>query len=190
MGRYFWILFLKTKGWKTKVQFPADIKKCIIIIAPHTSWQDLIIGLAYRSVLRLKNSKYLGKKELFDGPFGFLFRWFGGVPVDRFSKHNVVDQVVDILNQHEEFMIAMAPEGTRKKVDRLKTGFYYIAKKAGIPIVMAGMDYKRKEIFFSEPFYPGDDEAKDFEHIISFFAPVQGKHPELGLAHLKKEIPA
>jgi len=190
VGRLFWILLLKLKGWKTDTFFPPGLKKCIIIIAPHTSWQDLIIGLAYRSVLRLKNSKYLGKKELFDGPFGFIFRWFGGVPVDRFSKHNAVDQVVDILNQHEEFMIAMAPEGTRKKVDRLKTGFYYIAKKAGIPIVMAGMDYKRKEIFFSEPFYPGDDEAKDFEHIINFFAPVQGKHPELGLAHLKKEIPA
>jgi 1-acyl-sn-glycerol-3-phosphate acyltransferase len=183
-------MLLKLLGWKTDVYFPEGIKKCIIIVAPHTSWQDLIIGLSYRSVARLKHARYLGKKELFDGPFGFLFRLSGGLPVDRFSKKNMVDQVVDIMNKQEEIMIAISPEGTRKKVDRLRTGFYYIAKKAAAPIIMAGLDFQHKEVKFSEPFYPGEDEAKDFEHIISFFAPIRGKHPDQGLAHLLKEIPA
>ncbi len=190
MGRLFWTLLLKGGGWKTSIFFPAGIKKCIIILAPHTSWVDFFIGLAYRSKLRLKHSKFLGKKELFDGPFGFLFRRAGGLPVDRFSNHKMVDQVVDIFNHHKELIIAMSPEGTRKKVDRLRTGFYHIAKEAGVPIVMAGLDFKRKEMFFAEPFYAGEDEAKDFEHIINFFAPIQGKHPELGLAHLQKKTSA
>ncbi|MGE5108885.1 MAG: 1-acyl-sn-glycerol-3-phosphate acyltransferase [Sphingobacteriales bacterium] len=185
MRRLFWKLYLKTFGWKTTVLFPEDLKKCIIIVAPHTSWRDFIIGIAYRNVLKLKNARFLGKKELFDGPLGFLFRWLGGAPVDRFSKHNMVDQVVDLFNQNEELMIGLAPEGTRKKVDRLRTGFYHIAKKAGIPIVMVGLDFKKKEIIIAEPFYAGNNEAKDIEHIIDFFAPIQGKHPELGLGHLK-----
>lgn len=189
LRRLFWTLLLKLKGWKTAVTPPAVADKCIIIIAPHTSWRDFVIGLAYRSVLRLKHAKFLGKKELFDGPFGFLFRGAGGLPVDRFSKQNMVDQVVDIFNRHEKLTIAIAPEGTRKRVDRLRTGFYHIAKKAGVPIIMGGLDFEKKEIVFAAPFYAGEDEKKDFEHIINFFAPIQGKHPELGLSHLQNEIP-
>jgi uncharacterized iron-regulated protein len=109
----------------------------------------------------------------------------GGIPVDRSSKNNLVDQVVELFNQKDEMLLGMSPEGTRKKVVRLKTGFYHIAKKAGIPVIMCGFDFKKKEIIFAEPFYPGEDEAKDFKHIIDFFAPVQGYHPEQGLAHLQ-----
>ncbi|HEX4875682.1 MAG TPA: 1-acyl-sn-glycerol-3-phosphate acyltransferase [Chitinophagaceae bacterium] len=184
MGRFFWILYLRLKGWNTKTQFPSGLKKCIIIVAPHTSWVDLVMGLAYRSIFKLRYSRFLGKKELFDGPFGFFFRWLGGSPVDRFSKQNVVDQVVDLINSRDEIMIALAPEGTRKRVDRLRTGFYHIAKKAAVPIVMAGLDFSKKEIILSEPFYTTDDEEKDFEKIIRFFAPVQGRYPEKGLSHL------
>lgn len=184
MNRLFWILFLKLKGWKTNVRFPAGIKKCIIAIAPHTSWVDFVLGLAYRSILKLKHARFLGKKELFDGPFGFYFRWMGGLPVDRFSKQNTVDQVADILKSKDEIMIGLAPEGTRKKVEKLRTGFYHIAKKAGIPIVMLGFDYAKKELVIAEPFFPTDNEANDFEHIIRFFAPIKGRHPEKGLAHL------
>lgn len=184
MGRFFWILYLKIKGWNTKIQFPSGLKKCIIIVAPHTSWVDFVMGLAYRSIFKLRYSLFLGKKELFDGPFGFFFRWMGGSPVDRFSKQNVVDQVVDLINSRDEIMIALAPEGTRKRVDKLRTGFYHIAKKAAVPIVMAGLDFSKKEIILSEPFYTTDNEKKDFEKIIRFFAPVQGRYPEKGLSHL------
>ncbi|HET9055461.1 MAG TPA: 1-acyl-sn-glycerol-3-phosphate acyltransferase [Chitinophagaceae bacterium] len=184
IARLFWTLFLKVLGWNTKPGFPSGVAKCVIIVAPHTSWLDFIIGLAYRSILKLHNAKFLGKKELFKRPFGFLFRWLGGVPVDRFSKHNVVDQVVDIFNRNEKLMIALAPEGTRKKVDKLRTGFYYIAKKAHVPIIMTGFDFKKKTLVFAEPFYVSDDETNDFKRIVNFFAPIQGKHPELGLSHL------
>ncbi|MBI1782540.1 MAG: 1-acyl-sn-glycerol-3-phosphate acyltransferase [Sphingobacteriales bacterium] len=171
-------------GWKISGRFPYEIKKAVIIVAPHTSWRDVVIGLMARSVLQLKTARFLGKKELFDVPFGFFFRWMGGIPVDRFSKHNMVDQVVQLFNETDALLLGLSPEGTRGKVDRLRTGFYHIAKKAGVPIIMVGFDFKKKEIIFAEPFYAGDDEAIDFKHIINFFAPVQGYHPEMGLGHL------
>lgn len=185
IAQLFWKLYMKITGWKISGRFPYEIKKAVIIVAPHTSWRDVVIGLMARSVLHLKTARFLGKKELFDGPFGFFFRWMGGIPVDRFSKQNTVDQVVQLFNEREELLLGLSPEGTRKKVDRLRTGFYHIAKKANVPIIMAGFDFKKKEIIFTEPFYTSDDEAKDFKHIIDFFAPVQGYHAEQGLQDLK-----
>lgn len=188
MQRLFWTILFRSLGWNTKVQFPAGVKKCVIIAGPHTHWMDFPVGLAYRGLLRLKNARFLGKKELFDGPFGFFFRWVGGMPVDRFSTHNVVDQVVDILNKEEEIMIALSPEGTRKKVDRLRTGFYHIAKKAGIPIVMIGLDFGNRGVVLSEPFYTSDNEKADFDRILQFFAPIQGKIPSKGMAEIKNQF--
>ena len=176
---------MKLSGWKIIGTVSPEIKKAVIIVAPHTSWMDVVVGLMARSVLQLKNARFLGKKELFDGPFNFFFKWMGGIPVDRFSKQNMVDQVVELFNNNERLLLGMSPEGTRKKVDKLRTGFYHIAKKANSPIIMCGFDFKKKEVIFSESFYAGDDEAKDFEYIINFFAPVLGKHPEQGLAHLQ-----
>lgn len=157
-----------------------------MIVAPHTSAWDFVMGLAIRSVLRLTHVKYLGKAELFQGKFGFFFRGLGGYPVDRFNKKNMVDQVVELFDQHDEFVLALSPEGTRKKVDRLRTGFYHIAKKANVPIVMAAMDFTKKEAWFSEPFLTTENEEADFRKIIDFYASVQGKIPEQGLAHLKE----
>ena len=168
-------------------EFPNHLKKGVIIVAPHTYWKDFTIGIAFRSVLKIKHAKYLGKAELFNGPFGFLFRWLGGTGVDRFSKHGVVDQVVEKFNTVDNLFIALSPEGTRKKVDKLRTGFYHIAKKANVPIVMVGLDYSRKELSVSDPFYPTDDEVADFKKIIEFFAPLKGYYPEQGFAHLLEE---
>ena len=175
-------------GWNTRVRFPAGVTQCIIIVGPHTHWMDLVIGLAYRSVLGIRNARFLGKKELFDGPFGFFFRWMGGLPVDRFSKQNTVDQVVDIFRKHPSLMIALSPEGTRKKVDRLRTGFYHIAQKAGVPIVMAGLDFSNKTVLLSEPFYPGSDPVRDFDHILAFFDPIRGRLPEKGMQGLTNQM--
>lgn len=99
----------------------------------------------------------------------------------------MVEQVVELFKQHDQFVLALSPEGTRKKVDRLKTGFYHIARKAGVPIIMTVFDFKKKEIYFAEPFYTTEDEAADFKKIISFYAPVQGKKPDQGLAHLQTD---
>ena len=182
--RPFWNLFLRLQGWKTRGSFPYHLKKCVVIVGPHTSSWDFIIALAFRSQLRLQRLNFLGKAELFEGPFGFFFKKLGGFPVDRFHKHHMVDQVAAIFHLHNNFILALSPEGTRKKVDRLRTGFYHIAKKAGVAIVMAGMDFASKEVSFAEPFFPSDDEAADFERIHRFYAGIQGKIPEQGMSHL------
>jgi len=185
--RSLWKLYLKLEGWKAVNEFPNHLKKAVVLVAPHTHWKDFTIGLAARSVLKIKHGKYLGKAELFKGPFGFLFRWLGGTPVDRFSKQGVVEQVVEKFNNAENLVIALSPEGTRKRVDKLRTGFYYIAKKANVPIVMVGLDYSKKELSVSETFYTTDDEAADFRKIIEFFAPLKGYYPDQGFEHLLEE---
>jgi len=153
-------------------------------VAPHTSSSDVIVSLAFRKALRLERFKFIGKQELFKPPFGFVFRWLGGIPVDRFHKHGFVDQVVEMFDSKEEFIIGLSPEGTRKKVDRLRTGFYHIAKKAGVPIVMIGLDFANRQMIFAEPFYTGNNEQADFDRILRFFSPIKGKYPELGVGHL------
>lgn len=185
--RVLWKLYLKLEGWKAVNDFPHHIKKAVVIVAPHTYWKDFLIGIGFRSVLKIKHGRYLGKQELFDGPFGFLFRWLGGTGVDRFSKHGVVDQVAEKFSRAENLYIALSPEGTRKKVEKLRTGFYYIAKKAGVPIIMVALDYSKKELSIAEPLYPSGNEAADFKKIIEFFAPVKGYYPDQGLAHLLDE---
>ena len=116
-------------GWKLIGDVPHHEKKYIIIVAPHTTNLDFIIGILVRGILGF-NSKYLGKKSLFKAPFGWFFRMMGGYPVDRSRSTNLVDQVVEIFNNHEEFVIGLAPEGTRENVGEWKTGFYFIAQKA------------------------------------------------------------
>ena len=184
---FLWKLYLKLEGWKAKNEFPNHLKKAVVLVAPHTYWKDFTIGIAFRSVLKIKHGKYLGKAELFKGPFGFLFHWLGGTPVDRFSKQGVVEQVVEKFNNAENLVIAISPEGTRKKVEKLRTGFYYIAKGANVPIVMIGLDYSKKELSVSEPFYTTDNEAADFKKIVEFFAPLKGYYPDQGFAHLLEE---
>lgn len=186
MTKLFWRIWFKLTGWKVNGSFPSEIKKMVLLVAPHTSWKDILVGLATRSKLKIYTAKFLGKKELFDGPFGWYFRWLGGVPVDRHSKQGMVEQVVDMFNSNEEFKIGLSPEGTRKKVDKLRTGFYHIAKQAKVPIQMVGFDFSKKEIVLGEAFYTSDDEVADFKKIIDFYAPIKGCHPENGLSHLQK----
>jgi len=177
-------IYLRLGHWKAVGQFPPSLKKAVVIVAPHTSGSDVIVSLAFRKVLGLERFKFIGKQELFKPPFGFIFRKLGGMPVDRFNKHGFVDQVVEMFKNKEEFIIGLSPEGTRKKVDRLRTGFYHIAKKAGVPIVMIGLDFANRQMIFAEPFFATENEQADFDRILQFFGPIKGKHPELGVAHL------
>jgi 1-acyl-sn-glycerol-3-phosphate acyltransferase len=187
--RPFWKFYLYCIGWKSTGPNPNHLNKYVMIVAPHTSGQDVIILIAFRSVLRLKNARFLAKKELFKPPFGFIFRWLDATPVDRTDKQNMVDQVVELYNKNEKFALALSPEGTRKKVERLHTGFYHIAKKAAVPLVMVALDFANKQLIFSGPFYTSNDQAADFQTIINFFGPVQGKNPALGLSHLLQVNP-
>ena len=175
-------IYYKLIGWTIKGSFPREIKKYIIIVAPHTSGLDFFVGILVRAIIpEIGNAKYLGKKELFKPPFGWIFKATGGYPVDRSKHSNLVDAIVDIFNSKEEFVIALAPEGTRKQVDKLKTGFYYIAQKANIPIVMVGFDYKKKEVIISDPIVTSENFESDMETIMTFFRGITGKIPEYSL---------
>ena len=184
MLRAFWKLYWKWSGWSFSGQFPYQEQKLLIIVAPHTTWKDVLIGFATRAQLNIPDIKFLGKKELFDGPFGWFFCWMGGTPVDRFSSHGVVAQVAGFFTSHERFILAMAPEGTRKRVDKLRTGFYHIAQTARVPLLMAGLDFENRRVVFSEPFYTSGDEEADFRKIIRFFSRFKGANPEQDLRHL------
>jgi len=159
-----------------------------MVVAPHTSSWDVFMGFAFRSVLKLGHIKFIGKEELFKPPFGFIFRKSGGIAVNRSRNNNFVDEIVNMYNNSDAFAIALSPEGTRKKVDRLRTGFYHIARKAKVPVIMLALDFENKEFRFSPPFYPGEHEAEDLAVIIEYFRHVKGKIPKLGLNHLATEI--
>lgn len=168
-------LYFKILGWKLVGAFP-DLDKCVIIVVPHTHWLDFFLGLLVRKVIN-KEMNYIGKKSLFKPPFGWFFRWTGGAPIDRTKNSNTVDSVAQIFKERRIFRFALAPEGTRKKVTALKTGFYHIAKKAEVPIIMVAFDFGKKQVNVSEPLYP-DDIQKDFKKIRKFFKGVKGKVPE------------
>jgi len=173
--RFIFKLVFKILGWKVSGDVPRNLNKYIIVVAPHTSNWDFPIGVAVRSIMQFK-SNFLGKKELFDSHLGWLFKRLGGFPVDRSKSTNMVDEVVKIIEKEDHFVVAIAPEGTRKKVQRWKTGFYFIASKAKIPIVMAGIDYKRKTVFFDKPFYPCGELEKDAIIMQDFFKDKVGKN--------------
>ena len=171
------IIFKYILGWKIVGYFSTQVKKTVVIVAPHTSWHDFYIGALARKLLKVQIN-YIAKKELFDSAFGWYFKWMGGEPINRSSSQNKVDQIVDIFNSKSEFRLAITPEGTRKKVNTWKTGFYYIAKKAEVPITFVSFDYKTKTVSVSKPFYITGEFQKDLRHIQSFFSDAVGKVPE------------
>ncbi len=166
-------IYFNILGWKLLGRIP-EIDKCVIIVAPHTSWIDFPLGLIVRRVLDLEIN-YVGKKSLFTGPFGWLFRWTGGAPVDQHSSQDTVAQVVQLFHEKSQFRLALAPEGTRKKVLKWRTGFYHIAKGAGVPIIMVAFDFGRKQVKISDPEFPTDDMEADFEKYMDFYKGVRGK---------------
>jgi 1-acyl-sn-glycerol-3-phosphate acyltransferase len=170
-------IYFKLMGWKVvgNTNFSKDaIKKAVIIAVPHTSWHDFFVGIFLRKVTGVKTN-FVGKKELFVWPFGYYFRAVGGKALDRTSGQNKVEAIAKLFEDEDEFRLTLAPEGTRKKVEQWKTGFYYIAKAAKVPIIMFTLDFKNKQNKISEPFYPTDDLEADFKFMKSFFEGVEGK---------------
>lgn len=170
------ILF-KILKWKIIGSFPKELKKYVIIAAPHTHWVDFPLGILVKWA-EAAPVNYIGKASLFKPPFGFIFRWLGGAPVNRSKSTNKVQAIVDVFNKNEKFILALSPEGTRKKVEKWKTGFYYIAKGANVPIVMATLDFKNKQVKISDPYYLTNDMEKDFDLFYTYFKEVEGKIPE------------
>lgn len=166
---------LKLSGWKIEGQLPA-LDKFVVIGAHHTSNWGFVAFLAAKFVLRL-NARWFGKHTLFNGPLGGLMRRWGGIPIQRHLKLNTVDQAIQAFREHREFMLIIAPEGTRKKVDRWRMGFYHIARGAGVPVVPAALDYENRRIVIGELFWPTGNEDADLCSLIGFCRPFIPKKP-------------
>jgi 1-acyl-sn-glycerol-3-phosphate acyltransferase len=177
MIKWIFKIYLKLNGWKFVGDFPHHIKKAVCIVAPHTSNWDFLIGLAARSIYGV-NAHYLAKKELFDSPMGFFFRFTGGIAVDRKNPHHLTERIINDSANHGYFYIAITPEGTRKRVTKWKSGFYNIALNSGIPIIPFALDYKTKEIIAGPPFYPTGDYQKDLNYFREFYRNITPKNPE------------
>jgi len=148
-------ILLRAGGWRIRGMRP-PLEKCVVVFAPHSSNWDLPIASCAALVLRIE-SAWLGKDVLFRRPFGWLFRWLGGIPVDRSQHHGLVEASVSVFNRSQRLWLAVTPEGTRKKVDRWKTGFWHIAKQADIPMLLCFIDYTRREVGILGAVRPGPD---------------------------------
>lgn len=168
-------LILRLLGWRVD-RTAADVRKCVLIGAPHTSNWDFPIGLMICFVLRL-DVYWMGKASLFPPVFGSLMRWLGGIPVDRSQSGNLVQSTIDSFSRCQELLVIVAPEGTRGKVVRWKTGFYYIAHGAGVPLGLGYMDFKEKIGGIGKIFYPSGNIDEDMALIRAFYANFVGKNP-------------
>ncbi len=180
--RFIYSFFFHTlAGWRIQDDRPAELDRCIVVVAPHTSNWDFLVGLAVRDLARLGDAKYLAKQALFKPPWGWLFRALGGYPVDRSKHNNLVDAVVAMFQRGEITKIAITPEGTRKYQPNWKTGFHRIATGADVPILLATFDYPKKLAIISAPFPLTDDPEADIERMKDWFRPHKGKNPEDGV---------
>jgi 1-acyl-sn-glycerol-3-phosphate acyltransferase len=174
--RAFSVGFLTMTGWKIEGQLPAGREKCVFIAAPHTSNWDLPYTLMVAFALKL-SIYWMGKEQIFKPPFRGLMMWLGGIPVNRSQSTNLVDASIAAIRQADgPLQLVVPPEGTRSKTRYWKTGFYYIALGAGVPIVMAYMDYHKKISGLGPVFEPTGDIEADMASIKAFYAPFKGKN--------------
>ncbi|MEX0275614.1 MAG: 1-acyl-sn-glycerol-3-phosphate acyltransferase [Flavobacteriaceae bacterium] len=169
-------IYFKLMGWKFIGTFP-QVDKCVVIVVPHTHWYDFFLGLIVREIIG-KEINYIGKKSLFESPLGWFFRWTGGAPIDRTKNNDTVTAIAQIFKERNVFRLALSPEGTRKKVTQWRTGFYYIAKKAQVPIVMVAFDFGKKQVKISDAHFTTEDKETDFKGYHTFFKGVLGKVPD------------
>ncbi len=168
--------FLRLNGWTVQGELPANTPKCVLIAAPHTSNWDLPYTLMVAYSLRL-NIYWMGKQSLFRWPFGALMRWLGGIAVDRSKSANLVSASAAALVAADGCLqLVVPPEGTRGKTRHWKTGFYFIALEAKVPIVLAFMDYKRKVSGLGPVFLPTGDIEADMAEIKRFYAGIKGRN--------------
>jgi 1-acyl-sn-glycerol-3-phosphate acyltransferase len=167
-------LFARFSSWRVQGPFP-DVAKCVAIAAPHSSNWDGLFGICAAYAMGL-GGNWMGKDILFKGPFGPLMRHFGGIATDRKNKLGVVEQMAEKLRRSEKLWLILAPEGTRKPVQKWRTGFWHIAHAAGVPIVPAYLHWPDKVIGFGEPMMTTDDMQADLEKLYAFYAQWQGKN--------------
>ena len=166
-------------GWKIEGNLPENLNKYVIIVAHHTSNWDFVVGVAVKLITRIR-VRFFAKHSLFFWPLGVLMRRLGGIPIERDKSINRVDQAIAEIKSSEHFVLVIAPEGTRSKVQRWKTGFYHIANGANVPVVPIAFDFRDKKIIIGSPMSMSGDTPTDFEKMHEFFLSHPGKHPELG----------
>ncbi len=181
---FFSKLFLKIMGWRIDPNQPKEMQgQCVMICAPHTSNWDFPITLAVMNVLNVK-ARYAIKKEIMGFPFGSILRALGGIAINRKpkkegeQKQSTVQAIAQLFEKEERLCLMIAAEGTRSLREEWKTGFYYIALQANVPICLGYLDYKEKIGGFGKVVYPSGDLEKDMAQIMAFFADKTGKHPE------------
>lgn len=177
--------WFRRQGWSVEGRAP-EPRRFIVIAAPHTSNWDFLYFIGAAESLNLDLS-FMGKESLFRRPFGRLMREMGGIPVDRSKSGNYVEQMVAEFARRAEFMLTIAPEGTRGKVRRWRTGFYHIAMGANVPLVCGLMDYRRKFVGLGPAIWPTGDYAKDMEQVTAFYSQCTPKHPGRGNAGMIAE---
>jgi 1-acyl-sn-glycerol-3-phosphate acyltransferase len=168
-------LALGLGGWRFVGAIPNE-PKIIFIVAPHTSNWDFVLGILAVFALDIRAS-FLGKHTLFRGPMGVLMRWLGGMPVVRHARQNVVDQTVNLIRSAPRIALGLSPEGTRRKLPRWRTGFYYVAHGAGVPIVPVALDYSTRTIRFFESHMATPSVDADLGKLGGLFTPEMAKHP-------------
>ncbi|HUP97323.1 MAG TPA: lysophospholipid acyltransferase family protein [Usitatibacter sp.] len=169
MGR----AILATLGWRIEGELP-DLPRFVIAVAPHTSNWDFVVGVSAMFALDLRLA-FIGKHTIFRGPFDPVLRWVGGIPVDRSAPHGVVAESVAAFARLERRILVIAPEGTRKRVERFKTGFLHIARGAGVPVALAALDYGARIVRLGPTFDIGPDIEAERMRVEAYFAPIRGK---------------
>lgn len=170
-------------GWKVDQHLKADFKRCVMVAAPHTSNWDFILARAAFEVMEIP-VRFTIKKEWVDGPLGFLMRALGAIGIDRRPKNageprlSYVEGMIRLFEETGNLVVLVTPEGTRSKATEWKTGFYHVAKAAGVPIALGYLDYRRKVAGIGKVLKVSDSMEKDMHEIMEFYAGVQGKFPE------------
>lgn len=168
---------LRLLGWKLAGDLP-DLPKMVLIGAPHTTNMDGVIALGTLLALGLRANTMI-KDSAFKGPLGVILRWFGAIPVARHSPKGIVEQSVDAFNQRDQFLLLIAPEGTRTSATEWKSGFYRIAAQANVPIVPAACHYGSRIITFSPPVFPTGNYEADLRRILEFIRDHgAARHPQ------------
>ena len=169
--------WIRAFGWNVVGGTPV-VDKAVVVAAPHTSNWDLPFTIATAWVLGVK-IRWVGKHTLFKPPFGIFLKLLGGVAVDRRTSNNAVEAIASVVASHDKLLLIIPPEGTRSKAGRWKTGFYWIAVKAEVPIILGFVDYGNKETGLGHIFEPTGDIESDFERLREFYGQKRGKFPEL-----------
>jgi len=165
---------LRLSNWRLEGAFP-DVPRCVVAVAPHTSNWDFPVGASAMFALDLK-LKFIGKHTLFVWPFAAFLRWMGGIPVDRSAAYGVVGEAVDAFRASPAFMLVIAPEGTRSKVHRFKTGFLHIARGAGVPVALVALDWGTRTIRIGPVVEVGEDIEAERARIEGYYAQFRGRN--------------